>query len=143
MVVKRKGSLKKALQDRKPNGGLLRVGIINSATYPDGKSVAQVAFDNEFGTKKIPPRPFMRSTIAEKKAEWIAMVAPLVQQVGAEKAMLQLGEVIKGDIVFTILNLTNPPNAPSTIKKKGFDKPLVETAQLSRSLSYEFKTDGE
>lgn len=142
-MVKRKGSLKKALQDRKPNGGLLRVGIINSATYPDGKSVAQVAFDNEFGTKKIPPRPFMRSTIAEKKAEWIAMVAPLVQQVGAEKAMLQLGEVIKGDIVFTILNLTNPPNAPSTIKKKGFDKPLVETAQLSRSLSYEFKTDSE
>lgn len=140
MAVKRKGSLKSGLNMQ---NGKLRVGFINSATYPNGINVAQVAFNNEYGTDKIPPRPFMRNTIADKKKDWIAMVAPLVRRVGSEKAMLQLGEVIKGDIVFTILNFTNPPNAPVTIQRKGFDKPLVDTAQMSRSITYEFKSDGE
>ena len=140
MAVKRTGSLKNGV---KFGNGRLRVGFINSATYPDGTNVAQVAFNNEYGTDKAPPRPFMRNTIADKKKDWIALVAPLVRQVGAEKAMLQLGEVIKGDLVFTILNFTNPPNAEATVKKKGFDKPLVDTAQMSRSITYEFTSDGE
>ena len=60
----------------------LNVGFFEGATYPhsngssagnpypDGTPVAAVAAFNEFGTDRIPPRPFMRQTIAKNQAAW-------------------------------------------------------------------------
>lgn len=139
MVVKRK----KGNAIPTFNNSRLRVGFIDSATYPDGQNVATVAFWNEYGTEKAPPRPFMRTTITNNKVKWAETVRKLVPLHGENKSLLQLGELIKGDLVASILNWTDPPNAPYTVKKKGFNKPLVDTAQMSRSISYELTSDGE
>ena len=37
----------------------LKVGFFESSRYDNGNYVAEVARDNEFGTLKIPPRPFL------------------------------------------------------------------------------------
>ena len=35
------------------------------------------------------------------------------------------------------------PNAPSTIRKKGSDKPLIDTGQLRQGVSYKICRKGE
>ena len=55
---------------RAMNGIRLSVGINPAAHYPNGKSVAEVAELVEYGTRRMPPRPFMRVAKAENEAAW-------------------------------------------------------------------------
>lgn len=131
-----KAALKQAVD--KAAGGTVRVGIIESQTYPDGESVAQVAYWNEYGTATIPARPFFRNTIAEKQDEWAEKAAELLKQSDdTNHALALIGEGVKGDIVKTIQNFSDPPNADSTVKRKGFNKPLVDTGDLWRAIQSE------
>ena len=118
----------------------VRVGIIEQANYDgsDGESVAQVAFWNEYGTVSIPPRPFFRNTIAAHRHEWPQQAAAILRQNGDVRQTLALmGEGIKGQIVETIQNFSQPANAPATVRKKGFDKPLIDSGTLWRSIGSE------
>ena len=116
----------------------VRVGIFESAKYEDGTPVAAVAFWNEYGTANIPPRPFFRNTVAAHKDEWPHQAAAILRQNGDVRQTLALmGEGIKGQIAESIQNLHEPPNAPATIRKKGFDKPLIDTGTLWRSIGSE------
>lgn len=119
----------------------VRVGIIEQANYEgsDGESVAQVAFWNEYGTATIPPRPFFRNTIAEHKDEWPKQAAEMLEANGGDvrQTLELMGEGVKGQIVETIQDFREPPNAAATVKKKGFDKPLIDTGTLWRSIDYE------
>ena len=135
-----------ALRDAvsKAAGGVVRVGILGTQKYPakDGKgdvSVAQAAYWNEYGTANIPARPFFRNTIAEKQDEWADNAASRLQQADGDvgKALALIGEDVKGDIVETIQNFNEPENAPSTVKKKGFNKPLIDTGDLWRAIQSE------
>ena len=131
-----KAALKQAVD--KAAGGTVRVGIIESQTYPDGESVAQVAYWNEYGTATIPARPFFRNTIAEKQGEWADKAAELLKQSDdTSHALALIGEGVKGDIVEAIQNFSDPPNADSTVKRKGFDKPLIDTGDLWRAIQSE------
>lgn len=131
----------------KAAGGTVRVGILETQTYPakngkDGKgdvSVAQVAYWNEYGTATIPARPFFRNTIAEKQDEWADNAASRLQQADGDvgKALALIGEDVKDDIVETIQNFREPENAPSTVKKKGFNKPLIDTGDLWQAIQSE------
>lgn len=85
----------------------------------------------------IPPRPFFRSTVSENKDKWVASLPKLVEKQGINKGLSLLGEVVKGDLVESIMTWTTPPNALSTIKLKGRDAPLRDTMQMSRSIGVE------
>nr|WP_256473548.1 hypothetical protein [Neisseria sp. HSC-16F19] len=117
----------------------VRVGIVEQATYENGQSVAQVAFWNEYGTAHIPPRPFFRNTIAENKDVWPQKAAQLLQNndYDIQATLAQMGEGIQGDLVESIQQFTDPANAASTVKRKGFDKPLIDSGTLWRSIGYE------
>lgn len=137
-MVKRVGSLSAALAKYKDMNATLRVGVLENATYPDGTPVAMVAFWNEYGTRTIPVRAFFRTTISENKKNWVLSVQNLAKQHSDGKKILGLmGEHIKGQIVNSINTWSDPPNAPYTVKQKGFDKPLVWTGQMMRSISWE------
>lgn len=112
--------------------GKVRVGIIEQASYPDGESVAQVAFWNEYGTATIPPRPFFRNTIAEHKDEWPKQAAEMLEANGGNvrQVLEDMGEVVEGQIKMTIQDFREPPNAAATVKQKGFDKPLINRGTL-------------
>jgi hypothetical protein len=116
----------------------LKVGIFESAKYDDGTPVAQVAFWQEFGTAKIPMRPFLRNAIAKNTRKWGDSVnTALIGTNDSEKALKMLGEIVRGDIVLSLTNLNTPPNAPSTIKQKGSSNPLIDTGLLRNSISWE------
>lgn len=168
--------------------GVLQVGFMEGATYPDGTSVPMVAAVNEFGGTiparevpehtaeiyhrvlkngtfadegrfskksksnfertvtipahtipeyKIPARPFFRAMIASESPAWGDKVAE--QLIGHDydgiQALQVVGEDIAGALAKSIRDFTDPPNAPSTIAKKGFDKPLIDTGHMVASIT--------
>ena len=137
-MVKRVGSLSAALSKYKDMNASVRVGVLENATYPDGTPVAMVAFWNEYGTKRIPPRPFFRTTVSEQKKNWVLSVQNLMKMHNdPQQVMGLIGEHMKGNIVQSINTWSDPPNAPYTVRMKGFQKPLVWSGQMMRSISYE------
>ncbi|CAG4887966.1 hypothetical protein [Paraburkholderia saeva] len=133
----------------------MRAGLLEGAIEPNGTPSALVGFWNEYGTtrevtgedgktKKVernPPRPFMRTTAEAKGARWAKIVGVTMQRNGGDfDAALRLaGEAAVVDIQQTIGTWTSPPNAPSTIAKKGFDGPLRGSAQapMQHSVAYD------
>ena len=132
---------------RQMGGGNVQIGFLANgplSTYPDGTPVATVAFWNEFGhggESPSPPRPFFRTMIAKESPSWPGKMEHLAKSTKFDgAAVLKLiGEDIAGALQESIANFTDPPNAPSTVKAKGFNKPLVDTGQMLRAVSYEVK----
>lgn len=119
----------------------VKVGFLKGATYPDGQSVAQVAAWNEWGNpaKGRPPRPFFRNMVQKESPEWGKRLSACLQRTGfdVDKALGMMGEDISGALRESITSFTTPGLAPSTIARKGFDKPLVDTGHMLRSVSWE------
>ena len=132
----------------------VNVGILADAKYPAAystrveyrispmrsvTSVAQVAFWNEFGTSRSPPRPFMRTTISEKSPRWGDSLAYVLKAANydARRALTSMGIGIQGQMRDTLLSWTDPANAPLTVAIKGFNKPLTDEGILEKSISYE------
>jgi hypothetical protein len=144
-TIKGGDKLESALKDlaaRVAKPATLRVGFLEGATYPDGTSVPMVAAFNEFGTSKAPPRPFFRNMISAKSKEWPAALAGLLEthNYDANVALNLAGEAIKGQLQQSIRDLVSPPLAESTIKRKCFDKPLIDTSVMINSVDYEVNT---
>ena len=125
----------------------LKVGFFEKSTYETGEYVASVAFWNEFGTisklgnRHIPPRPFMRNTIAksENLNLWREIIADLAKKGFKPSQILEIlgGEVV-GAIQTEITNGNFEPNAPYTIAKKGAGKrPLIDTSLMVSQVAYE------
>lgn len=110
----------------------LSVGFLEGATAPNGDSIPLRAALNEFGHGNVPPRPFFRNMIAAKSQEWPAAVGDLLKanDYDAVKTLEKVGEGIEGQLQQSINDLTSPPLAESTIRRKGFDKPLIEHGDM-------------
>lgn len=144
MSIKRTGSLDQALNRLvSSNEQHVQVGVLDNTKYPDGTSVASVAFWNEYGTKTAPPRPFFRDTIKQKKDEWSNLARQGIR-VGysIDKVLGLVGSKMQSDIQLSIMTWKAPPNAAYTIAQKGFDAPLRHTMLLHDSIKYEVK-DGK
>ena len=136
--MKKVGSLSAALSKYKDMNASVRVGVLENATYPDGTPVAMVAFWNEYGTRTSPVRAFFRTTVSEQKKNWVLSVQNLMKIHNDPKQVMGLiGVHMQEQIVQSINTWSDPPNSAYTIAKKGFDKPLVETGLLMRSIKSE------
>jgi hypothetical protein len=100
------------------NASVLEVGFFEDATYPDGTPVALVAAVNEYGapSRGIPPRPFMRTTIAENSGHWGSDVAKLLAANGmdAKVALGLMGIEIQEEVEQSIIDMDSPANSPVT-----------------------------
>lgn len=123
------------------NANQVRVGFLEGATYPDGTGVAEVAAYQEFGTNKIPPRPFFRNAIKNGKGNWAKELAKImeVNDMDASISLGRMGTRIAGQIAESIIDFTDPALAKSTIAAKGFDKPLIDTGHMINSIDFEVK----
>lgn len=122
----------------------LQVGFLEGSTAPNGDSIPERAAFNEYGvpSRGQPPRPFFRNMIAAKNREWAPAIADLLKanDYDAEKTLDIAGERIEGQLRQSILELTSPPLAESTIKRKGFDKPLIEHNDMINSVAHIVKS---
>lgn len=121
----------------------LRVGFLEGATYPDGESVPMVAAANEFGDPAMnrPPRPFFRNMIADKSPQWGDDIGKIAVATNYDTSTLLplMGERIKDQLQGSIREFYDPPLSAYTIKKKGFDKPLIDTSHMLNSVDYDIK----
>lgn len=119
----------------------LKVGFPEGATYPDGKSLPLIAAINEYGapSRGQPPRPFFRRMIQKESGGWPAMINALLKSNDYDAAVTlnAAGAVIAGQLQQSINELTDPPLAPSTIERKGFDKPLIHHSFMVKSVTYQ------
>ena len=126
-----------------------QAGIPSGATTTDGKSIPMYAAYNEFGTSRIPARPFMRTTANEHQNERCETLAGALKgeilKDNAKGAMGLVGEQMKAHIQQTIQKGSFAPNAPRTVankraKGKGEpDHPLIDTGQMIASIISEVK----
>lgn len=127
-------------------GKKLRVGFLANAKYPDGTSVAVVAALNEYGHRArdgtmVGPWPFFRNMVTAKQHEWphAFMLALKRTDYDLEASYKLMGEGIKGQLQESIRAIMAPPLRASTIKAKGFSKPLINTSHMLNSVDYEIK----
>lgn len=135
------------------NARKVQIGFFPTATYDDGTPVAGVAAVQEFGTVDagkghntvIPGRPFFREAIAEGKPDYSKMITASLKVTGgnAEKALTVIGRKIQTDVQESIRNWSEPPNATSTVKQKGFNDPLIgKTRRMVNSVQMQVDGDG-
>lgn len=122
-------------------GTVVRIGFLEGATYPDGKPVAMIGAIQEFGAPKagIPSRPYFRTMIRNKRGEWPKAIGSTLKanDYDARRTLDQVGAAVAGQLRQSITDLVSPPLAASTIARKGFDKPLIDTGHMLNSVDHE------
>lgn len=111
-------------------GNLVRVG------FPE--EVEKYARANEYGTLKIPARPFFRTALffEEGKSKVLKYAENQVKEIKngktAEAALKSIGLYCKGRVVLSIKNGNWLPN-----KQPKKSKPLIDTGKMINSVEYE------
>ena len=134
--------LLQAIEKGVTNAEAVEVGWMEGNIHPDsGIPTAEIAADNEFGTPKIPARPFIKPTELKKAKVWSNSLSKELKQsaYNAELALEGVGQEIKTDIQKAILEVFSPALSPYTIEKKGFDKPLIDSSHMIDSIDTEVK----
>lgn len=114
----------------------------------DGTPLAQVAAANEFGTDRIPERSFLRSTVDAQQGAYEDLLEQVVTEAvdggglpALDRGLDRIGLTAVADVQRTMRDLKDPPNAPSTVARKGSDNPLIDTGRLRQSISHEVKRE--
>lgn len=137
-------AIKKAMME-KPT--YVDVGLLENAD-PRDSEMDNVAIGtvHEFGSSKanIPERSFIRSTVDEKERTYKKLLSKVAGDVIDHKSdgplkpgLNAVGSKVKSDIRSKIRGQIPPPNAPSTISKKGSSTPLIDSGQLVQALDHE------
>lgn len=141
-VLKRLALQKRRLKQL--NKSEVSVGAIKSVPEHTPEELQKIVRYNEFGTNKIPARSFLRGSVyRNSKHGWRyvsreAVKGVLSGQLTSGKAYKLIGDRMVEDVHHQI-DIVSPHNAPSTIKKKGRDQPLVDTGGLYRSIDKEVR----
>lgn len=118
-------NLAKKLKKVKDANYTTYIGFLEPSRYPDGKSVAYIAYLNEYGQHN-PPRPFMQRTAEQHFQEWIELFGKTLAEKGISAdsiftAHKRVGIKGVGDMKKTIKEWSpnDPrPNKPATIRRK-------------------------
>lgn len=121
--------------------GIVRVGFFEGSKYESGKTVASVARINEFGLG-VPRRSFMRPAVHRNKKELSEILRADYRQTirnngNTMNVLSRFGVYVQGLIQNQIILTYSPPNAPSTIKRKGFNAPLRDTRLMLHSVQHQ------
>lgn len=122
----------------------VEVGFINNSS-----NIATIAFLNEFGHKardgsQVPERPFMRNALKKYQESFLKESAQRIKAIMQSSLSLdsylnEMGKFWQDRIKYSIAEFNNPRNKPSTIKRKGFDDPLIHTGLMLATVKYKIK----
>ncbi len=82
----------------------------------------------------IPARPWLDVGVQSGNEDYISIIESHGDDL--DSALELVGQVAQGKVQEYMTNLTTPPNAQSTIKKKGSSNPLIDTGALRQSVTY-------
>lgn len=128
------------LQKLKLQFGSVEVGFFVGTKYKTGKDVTTVARDNDQGTKRIPERPFMIPAGNKAANKTINItVNSIAGGMDEQQALSKAAIMFKNAIQREITNLKEPPNAESTILKKGSSNPLIDSGDMRKSVKWKLR----
>lgn len=145
-IQKLLSSQKKQILIGVQEGSKTHLQVKKDRKQPAGVSVAQYAAENEFGTKKIPQRSFMRSTFDEKindieKVIFEQFGLAIDDKITIQQAYDQVGLDVTGMIQEKIVAIRTPPNSAKTIELKGSSNPLIDFGQMIASIRHVVKRE--
>lgn len=139
---KRFEKMLKELADKEVRIGFQR----GENTDEDGVDICDIAAFNELGTANSPSRPFLRKSVDENESAINAFLKDVKKDicdgVPAEQILKKIGLFQQDLIQEKITEGQFTPNAPATIKKKGSDKPLIDTGRMRQSVNYVIQKKG-
>lgn len=107
----------------------------------EGNPIVVRAVANEFGTRRIPARSFVRAAFDENVGALNTLKQRLTNGVidgklTPARAAGLLGQTHEAQVRQKITDLKEPPNAPATVEAKGSSNPLIDTGQMRQSVRY-------
>jgi len=132
------------------------VGVLRgTGAHPNaegGKTIAEIAWWNEFGTKWIPERSFLRTTIRAHNyyrdaiKEALLLAKKRFRYEDALQGLKVVGFMAVRDMRRKIVGGPFVANAPSTVRSKSTNetrdnkqKPLIDTGTLRKSIQYQIE----
>ena len=101
---------------------------------------AYVAAIQEYGdpSHNIPARPFFSTMVEKQSPTWGELLAIALKRSDyySRPALTMVGLKIQEQLKASIVGFDNPPNAASTIAKKGFDNPLIDSHNMLNSVDF-------
>ena len=139
----------------------VEIGIFADASRDEAVPMLVIAAANEFGAKIpkrqarfedlddgnpekwiiIPERSYLRAWFDENVDALQATMERLIGQVVEGKisgraALETIGGYVVTHVQAYMVDLKTPPNAPSTIARKGSSNPLIDTGQLKDAITW-------
>lgn len=121
----------------------VKIGIQEGEVREDGTDMVLIAAVNHFGTEdgRIPSRPFLTQAYDRNRdkinrqiqAEWDAVLSGTK---AIDQALNGLGQMHTDHVQREITRGNFPPNADSTVSKKGSSRPLIDTGRLRQSIRH-------
>jgi hypothetical protein len=145
VIVKDRGWQKILNLATKLDRAYVKVGVLKGDQVSSGFTLVELAATHEFGSPAagIPERSFIRRTFQEKQSETAAVISKLARQVitdgmPVERALNRLGAWGAAQVKNMITRGSiRPPLMPSTIARKGSNRPLIDTGRLVGALIWE------
>lgn len=127
-------------------GKSVLVGIHEGAPQPESGELnmatlgALLHFGSEDG--HIPARPWLDTGVESGTRDILDTIrSAAAKGLPLDMVLEQVGVVAAGAVQEYITDLRTPPNAPSTIAKKGSDNPLVDSGAMRQSVTYAVTSD--
>lgn len=142
MNTKKLDSLTKRVSEF--NGTWVEAGFFEDSKYGPSNGnlyVAQVAWWNERGTTLNPQRPFMSNTFQDRnnrfhiQNSFKRIAIGLIGNTGYKALVRGLGDLVK-DMIQVSIDDYPGSNSPTTIARKGFNDPLLDTGKMLESVKY-------
>lgn len=120
----------------------------DSADYPDGTRVVDVAAWNHFGTSTIPARPILTESFERQASQLEVLSQALNDEIldtatnDIEPALTVIGQFAQSNLQqdFTRAQGELEPLADSTIERKGHSVRLIETGHLRSQVRFKVST---
>lgn len=113
-------------------------------------TIADIALWQEFGTRTIPARSFLRDPFDANRDSYLSLFKQLVHRVYGGQLTLRkvlglVGLRVSGDQRKRITEGAGipPPLADATVDEKGSSRPLIDTGQLWRALIHDVVMGGK
>lgn len=108
------------------------------------REMVRAAVVNEFGhrPKNIPERRAHRFTFETKMADHVDAINEAIGRIeyeDLETTLKKIGIDHRKALTAIIHDWDDPPNKRPTIRKKGFDDPLIETGDTVNSMDYQLE----
>ena len=121
---------------------VVKVGLQMGDKAPDeSTTLAEIGAYQEFGTSRIPRRPFLSGAFEQYRNDLGTFKVRLLNLIYDKKldytqALAKLGQRHEDQVKNKITAGPWVPNAESTIRQKGSSKPLIDDRDMTKAVRY-------